>query len=279
MEKLIGDEPGPLSGAENRASSNRAHPYMHRPQQKFQDECSPQALTHPSNSNRLPTGPPLPLSPPSEASSSKPHPSEMAVSSQTQPESVSLQGRRSQSGPIRAAGDSLSTAPSVSTIPFREQAPPTGNANPQTSPQTSRYSLRNVNSHMSYQFSDSVEDVEPFHKKKGKGQHTAKRCRRLEPEKDRRHEQYLAEKSRYPDLPADIPMALRKSDQELVQIGKIISGYGRHQGAPYAFTRQGKLRSEYFRLKDTVDAAGASVWTAQEFDRLRPSRSSLMPGR
>lgn len=73
-----------------------------------------------------------------------------------------------------------------------------------------------------------------------------------------------ARKLRQPKLSEDVPLAERKTDEELVQIGKLPSPYARHQEAPYAFVRSGRIRSSYRRLLESKTAAGNSVWTERE---------------
>lgn len=45
-------------------------------------------------------------------------------------------------------------------------------------------------------------------------------------------------------------MDQRRSDDELIEVGKIVNGYTRHQLAPYAFGKGGNLLQAYFYLAD-----------------------------
>lgn len=167
---------------------------------------------------------------------------ETGVLGQTQANSVGLWASQHLSVPVSAMRGHFSTAPSVPTSDSREEALQTENAaenaNPQASPPLTR--------HNPDQPGDSVRTLLT----------------------KRRRELYAADKTRQPGLPSNVPMALRKSDQELIQVGKLPNPYERHQRAPYAFTRLGHVRTAYLGLGDAVDAAGASVWTWHELRRM-----------
>ncbi|KAK0516652.1 hypothetical protein JMJ35_001255 [Cladonia borealis] len=77
---------------------------------------------------------------------------------------------------------------------------------------------------------------------------------------------YAALKLRFPQLPRAIPPGTtRLSDAELIQIGKKISGYERHRGAPYAFSRRGRLYADYDYLM------GRAGWDFKEKARVKNS--------
>ncbi|MCJ1264762.1 hypothetical protein MMC22_004637 [Lobaria immixta] len=261
VEETTGEGRGTLAGVENSASSNQAQSYTDRGVQSSRVDRPPQTPTRPfhrSSPSRI--GPLLSLSFLSDASSSqgqpmqKHNPQETAVPKQAQAKSDSLQAKWHQGVPVGAMRGNSLTAPSVLTITSLEQAPQPGNANPRTSPPVTPHDPLNLNGN-----GDFGHRVEPLHRNKEKNL-------------------YPVEKSCQPESPSNIPMALRKSDQELVQIGKLPSGFERNQEAPYAFTRYGKVRAAYFRLGDLVDDAGDSVWTAQELRRLFQGLGRAVPG-
>lgn len=246
---------------ENSASSNQAQPYADRGVQSSRVDRPPQTPTRPFHrSSPSQIGPSLSLPFLSDTSSSQGqpmqnhNPQETAVPQQTQAKSVSLQAKWHQSVPVGAMRGNSLIAPSVLTITSLEQAPQTEEANPRTYPPGTQHNPLNLNGN-----SQLGHPVEPLHKNNGKIL-------------------YPAEKSRQSESPSNIPMVLRKSDQELVQIGKLSSGFERNREAPYAFTRYGKVRAAYFRLGDLVDEAGDSVWTAQELRRLFQGLGRAVPG-
>ena len=74
-------------------------------------------------------------------------------------------------------------------------------------------------------------------------------------------------KLRYPELSSDVVDDLRKSDEQIIEIGRIVSPYERHRSAPEAFGYRGHLRAEYNDLLEKVEN-GVPVWTAKEIRRL-----------
>ena len=68
---------------------------------------------------------------------------------------------------------------------------------------------------------------------------------------------------RQPKLSSDVPECDKKSDDELIQIGKIISRYERHRQAPYAFTYYGTLRKRQYKY-----LFGRGEWTEEELSRI-----------
>lgn len=252
------DESGALESTENSVSSNQTQLHPQKRQQPSQGERSPRSPTHPfhpSSSSR--TMPSLPLFAPPDTSSSneqrihEQNPQETTVPRQTQARSVSFHDSGVSAGPRRS---NLSAAPSVPPVAAPEQVSQTGNANAQIRPSLTQHSPLNLNSN------DRLNDpVGTPRKNKEKGQHAVGM-------------------SLQPKLSSDIPIALPKSDQELVQIGKLTNRHERHQRAPHVFGSQGRILAAYYRLGDIVDAAGASVWTEQELRRLFPGLGRAIPG-
>ena len=66
-----------------------------------------------------------------------------------------------------------------------------------------------------------------------------------------------------PKLPADVPRDDRKSDAELIAIGRFVNPYERHRRAPYAFSYRGTLRR-----KDYKYLLGRGEWTEHEISRI-----------
>lgn len=75
------------------------------------------------------------------------------------------------------------------------------------------------------------------------------------------------QKLRHPELSSDVVDSLRKSDEQIIEIGRIVSPYERHRSAPEAFAYRGHLRAEYNGLLEKVEN-GVLVWTAKEIRRL-----------
>lgn len=71
-----------------------------------------------------------------------------------------------------------------------------------------------------------------------------------------------------PEYPRDVPIELRESDDALIEIGKIVTGYQRHVAAPYAFAWSGRLYTEYDSLLDREGDDGKCVFTTSEKRRL-----------
>ena len=71
-----------------------------------------------------------------------------------------------------------------------------------------------------------------------------------------------------PGITYHVPMDLRLSDEELIKIGRNTSGYGRHEGAHYAFNKRGRLTSEYDHLLKWQGSTSVPDWTAKEIRRV-----------
>ena len=76
-------------------------------------------------------------------------------------------------------------------------------------------------------------------------------------------------KQAHPQISDAVPHNERKSDAELIEVGKIINGYQRHCAAPYAFSypRGLLLRTSYGYLLTFRGLDGESGWTAQQMKR------------
>ncbi|KAL6716146.1 hypothetical protein ACLMJK_005712 [Lecanora helva] len=84
----------------------------------------------------------------------------------------------------------------------------------------------------------------------------------------KRKAQRAALRQRQPELSPNVPEETRLTDLELIEVGKIDDHYSRHERAPYAFTRYGKLRSDYKRLRNFRTEDGAPAWTDEQTFRL-----------
>ena len=72
---------------------------------------------------------------------------------------------------------------------------------------------------------------------------------------------------RKPRLNRDVPEHLVHTDDEIIEIGRIVSAYQRHTEAPEAFAWSGRLYAKYKHLLvRSVD--GVQVWTADEISRI-----------
>ena len=72
-----------------------------------------------------------------------------------------------------------------------------------------------------------------------------------------------------PKLDRNVPAHLRLSDEAIIEVGRIVSPYERHVGAPQAFDQRGRLFADYKRLLSrTADDGGGLVWTLGEIRRL-----------
>ena len=74
-------------------------------------------------------------------------------------------------------------------------------------------------------------------------------------------------KVRFPESSSDVPDNLRKTDPEIIVIGRESNGYKRHVSAPEAFGYSGRLKTEKNYLLD-LSENGKPVWTAQVMRRL-----------
>lgn len=75
-------------------------------------------------------------------------------------------------------------------------------------------------------------------------------------------------REKQPELSSDVPVHLRKSDKQIIKIGReIANAYKRHKSAPEAFGYSGLLRTEKDYLLEKVEN-GARVWTAKQIRRL-----------
>lgn len=72
-----------------------------------------------------------------------------------------------------------------------------------------------------------------------------------------------------PQLDKNVPYNLRESDERLLEIGKEPNGYQRHKLAPYAYSYQGRLYTEYIRLLTARDQQGNAVWDYHVMSRVR----------
>ena len=77
-----------------------------------------------------------------------------------------------------------------------------------------------------------------------------------------------ARKLKYPPHSANVPEQDRKSDGELIEIGKEIKPYSRHCAAPYAFSWRGSLLARYKYLLGLQKDDGSPAWTAEEQYRI-----------
>ena len=73
-------------------------------------------------------------------------------------------------------------------------------------------------------------------------------------------------KAEEPEFSKNVPEEDRLPDEVLIKIGKIVNGYQRHRRAPYTFSHNGRLRSEYQRLVN--HRSEDCQWTAKEIFRL-----------
>ena len=71
-----------------------------------------------------------------------------------------------------------------------------------------------------------------------------------------------------PKLDRNVPAHLRLSDERIVEIGRIVARYERHEKAPQAFDERGRFYAEYKRLLSRTDDGGGLVWTPDEIRRL-----------
>ena len=72
-----------------------------------------------------------------------------------------------------------------------------------------------------------------------------------------------------PRLDRNVPAHLRLTDEAIIEVGRIVTGYERHVGAPQAFDQRGRLFADYKRLLSrTADDGGGLVWTPGEIRRL-----------
>ena len=72
-----------------------------------------------------------------------------------------------------------------------------------------------------------------------------------------------------PRLDRNVPAHLRLTDEAIIEVGRIVTPYERHVGAPQAFDQRGRLFADYKRLLSrTADDGGGLVWTPDEIRRL-----------
>ena len=71
-----------------------------------------------------------------------------------------------------------------------------------------------------------------------------------------------------PKLDRNVPAHLRLSDERIVEIGRIVARYERHEKAPQAFDERGRFYAEYKRLLSRTVDGGGLVWTPDEIRRL-----------
>lgn len=79
----------------------------------------------------------------------------------------------------------------------------------------------------------------------------------VRPKKGKSWAEYMANK---PNLNPKVPLHLRHSEDEIIEIGRERLPYERHRQAPEAFLRTGKLREKYKYLKTIRDANGNLRW-------------------
>ena len=72
-----------------------------------------------------------------------------------------------------------------------------------------------------------------------------------------------------PEYDRNVPEHLCQSEETLIQIGRIISGYERHKRAPEAFAWKGRLRSKFNQLLTKRDEHGNLVWDHIIIPRLK----------
>lgn len=77
-----------------------------------------------------------------------------------------------------------------------------------------------------------------------------------------------ARRAKRPMLSDNVPEHERLSDDEIVEVGKVINGYERHKAAPYAFGVGGRLKAQYKYLLDLHGVDGLPVWTPDEISRI-----------
>ena len=75
-------------------------------------------------------------------------------------------------------------------------------------------------------------------------------------------------KRRWPEQDSEIPTHRRRSEDEIVAIGKLVHPYERHFRASYAFSYWGRLRKEYMFLVTKSDGNGGTVWTPADLNRV-----------
>ena len=71
----------------------------------------------------------------------------------------------------------------------------------------------------------------------------------------------------HPVLDSNVPQHLRKSENDLIAIGKNVKSYERHRQAPEAFGYNGRLRASFRHLL-VRNVNGVPVWTANEISRI-----------
>ena len=72
-----------------------------------------------------------------------------------------------------------------------------------------------------------------------------------------------------PEYDRNVPEHLRHSEEMLIQIGRIVNGYTRHERAPEVFAWNGRLYSEFDRLLTKCDMHGNVVWDWKTISRLK----------
>lgn len=78
---------------------------------------------------------------------------------------------------------------------------------------------------------------------------------------------YAERQMKNPKLDRNVPEHLVHTDDEIVEIGRVVNAYERHVEAPEAFDWSGRLYAKYKRLLvRSVD--GVPVWTAEEISRV-----------
>lgn len=70
---------------------------------------------------------------------------------------------------------------------------------------------------------------------------------------------------RFPELDRNVP---RLPDEDIIRVGRIVNFYQRHQKAPYAFSRRGRLRLGPYKYLLARHRDGVPGWTADEISRL-----------
>ena len=73
---------------------------------------------------------------------------------------------------------------------------------------------------------------------------------------------------RQPALDRNVPVHLRLTDDEIIEVGRIVNHYERHVKAQQAFSWHGRLYSDYKHLI-TRHHDGRPVWTAEQINRMR----------
>lgn len=74
-------------------------------------------------------------------------------------------------------------------------------------------------------------------------------------------------REKHPEFSSNVPVNLRKTEEQIIAIGRYISPYERHKNAPEAFKYKGGFRAEYEHLLDRTEN-GVLIWSRLERRRL-----------